>query len=301
METRGVSKRKRDQGKKDRVVVWKANIKGKDVVPIAGILFHGEGLLLGDDREEDGGLLAVDECLELIHTIDETTQFGDTEFIGIFRANNLPMASLLVEFFEKNDRLATIDTPKSQGVTALYISCQEGHGELAKLLVDKGADINKATTNDGATPLYIACQEGHNGVVKLLLANGADANRLAYNGNRPLYAACYFGHEQCLEMLLAYNADASPHNGHCLLELADSRGHLGCARILREWPVTRNQIAVKLCVSALQRIGMYDVVNATPTNDLSKAMFAFKVLEEMKSRQMHGLADLVVSYVGVSD
>ncbi len=44
-ETRGVSKRKRDQRKKDRIAVWKANVKGKDVAPIAGILFH-------DDREE---------------------------------------------------------------------------------------------------------------------------------------------------------------------------------------------------------------------------------------------------------
>ena len=50
----GVSKWKRDQGKKDRIVVWKANIKGKDVAPIAGILFH--------DREEDEDGLDVDEA-----------------------------------------------------------------------------------------------------------------------------------------------------------------------------------------------------------------------------------------------
>ena len=107
--------------------------------------------------------------------------------------------------------------------------------------------------------------------------------------------------EKCLEILLAYNADVSLHNGRCPIAVANLQGHLGCVRIIREWPVTSTQIAVKLCVSALQRQGMYDVVNAVPTNELSKAMFAFKVLEEMKSRQMHGLADLVVSYVGISD
>ena len=327
METSGDAKRKRDQGKKDRIVIWKANIKGKDVAPIAGILFH-------DDREEDEDGLDVDECLELIHTIDETTERGDTEFTGLCRAGNVPMASLMVEFFEKNDRLATVDTPTGGGASALNVSCYVGNIEIAKLLAEKGADINKARSSDGATPLHfaclmghgevvelllakgadvdkamtngttplsIACQYGHDTVVKLLLANGAGANSPAFNGNRSIYSACKYGHEKCLEILLAYNADVSPHNGWCPLAVANFNGHLGCVRIIREWPVTSTQIAVKLCVGALQRQGMYDVVNAVPTNELSKAMFAFKVLEEMKSRQMHGLADLVVSYVGINN
>ena len=47
-----------------------------------------------------------------------------------------------------------------------------GHVEVARLLVDSGADIHKAMEN-GNTALKIARQQGHNAIVKLLLAAGA--------------------------------------------------------------------------------------------------------------------------------
>jgi hypothetical protein len=61
----------------------------------------------------------------------------------------------------------------------------------------------------------------------------------------------------------------------------------------------RIQITLKLCVSALKRMNMHTVVQATPSNDLSSELFVFKVLEDMMSRGMYGLAEDVVSYVGV--
>ena len=70
-------------------------------------------------------------------------------------------------------------------------------------------------------------------------------------------------------------------------------------KLIREWPVKRNQVALKLCVSRLKEQGMYDVVNAVPLNELSKEMFVYKVLNEMMSRQMYGLAEQVVSCVGI--
>jgi hypothetical protein len=60
------------------------------------------------------------------------------------------------------------------------------------------------------------------------------------------------------------------------------------------------QVAVKLSVKALKKEGAYaDVIETTPTNDLSKPMFAFKVMEMMTSCGMEPLADELVSYVGV--
>ena len=53
------------------------------------------------------------------------------------------------------------------------LHCQKGHVEVAKLLVDRGADTDKAR-GDGATPLIIACQKGHLEVVKILVDSGAD-------------------------------------------------------------------------------------------------------------------------------
>ena len=72
-------------------------------------------------------------------------------------------------------------------------------------------------------------------------------------------------------------------------------------KLIREWPAKRNQVALKLCVSELKKQGMYEVVNAVPLNELSREMFVYKVLDEMMSRQMYGLAEQVVSCVGIGE
>ena len=118
------------------------------------------------------------------------------------------------------------------------------------------------------------------------------------NGYRPINIACYNGREQCLSTLLAYNADESSHNGVVLVQLATSRGHLGCVKIIQEWPALRNQVAVKLCVSTLKEQGMYEAIMDTPNNELTKPQFAFKVIEMMNSCCMYGLADKLIEYVG---
>ena len=119
---------------------------------------------------------------------------------------------------------------------------------------------------------------------------------------RPIDLACLYGHEQVLLTLLVFKADFGPNDdGRLPIEIATNKGHHGCVKILREWPAKSNQETVKLCVSRLKREGMYEVVNAVSMNDLSKEMFVFNVLEEMMSRQMYGLAEMVVAFVGTGE
>jgi ankyrin repeat protein len=54
----------------------------------------------------------------------------------------------------------------------LFIASQYGHVEVARLLVDSGADIDNAA-KDGGTALGAARHFGHEAIVKLLLAAGA--------------------------------------------------------------------------------------------------------------------------------
>ena len=215
--------------------------------------------------------------------------------------NAVPLLSLILEYLEKNNRLSTIDDGEEYGMTPLYLASYRGSLEAATLLLNCGADVNKETT-EGDTPLHIACSEGHNAVVKLLLANGADKNRPTNDGLRPIDVACYNGHEQALSTLLVYKTDFGPSDvGLLPIKLATVKDHHGCVKILRECPAKSNQETVKLCVSRLKREGMYEVVNAVSMNDLSKEMFVFNVLEEMMSRQMYGLAEKVVAFVGTGE
>ncbi len=49
---------------------------------------------------------------------------------------------------------------RNDGATPLYVACDRGYVEVAEILIEARADVNVATTEDGATPLYIACQGG---------------------------------------------------------------------------------------------------------------------------------------------
>ena len=50
-----------------------------------------------------------------------------------------------------------------------------GHFELARLLIEAGADIEGKTKN-GYTALHLAAQYGHRLIIDLLLEHGADPN-----------------------------------------------------------------------------------------------------------------------------
>ena len=61
--------------------------------------------------------------------------------------------------------------------------------------------------NDGFTSLLIASQEGHLDVVRELLARGANANTAANSGDTPLIQASWGGHVEIVRALLAAGAD----------------------------------------------------------------------------------------------
>jgi ankyrin repeat protein len=73
---------------------------------------------------------------------------------------------------------AKLDRAKVHGETLLSFACsqqrEEGYLEVARLLLDRGADVDKSD-HRGRTPLFYPCVKGHLQVVKLLLMGGASA------------------------------------------------------------------------------------------------------------------------------
>jgi ankyrin repeat protein len=66
----------------------------------------------------------------------------------------------------------------------LHFSSIENHIELAKLLLERGADV-KAKDNDGYTPLHLASISNYIELAKLLLDRGADVNAKDNEGRTP--------------------------------------------------------------------------------------------------------------------
>jgi ankyrin repeat protein len=75
------------------------------------------------------------------------------------------------------------------GMTALMFTAREGHIAAARALVAAGADVNQPRAGDGTTPLLMATINGHFDLAKYFLDRGADPTRAAENGATPLYAA----------------------------------------------------------------------------------------------------------------
>jgi ankyrin repeat protein len=106
------------------------------------------------------------------------------------------------------DKIDVNKTMLSVGFTPLFVVCQQGRLELIKLLLaHDGIDVNKAETSGGVTPLYMACQQGHLEVVRQLLAHdGIDVNQAETNGGAtPFYRACQQGHLEVVKQLLAHD------------------------------------------------------------------------------------------------
>ena len=57
-----------------------------------------------------------------------------------------------------------------------------GHFELARLLLEAGADI-EAKTKNGYMALHLAAQYGHQWIIDLLLEYGAPPDALTYVSN----------------------------------------------------------------------------------------------------------------------
>ena len=99
-----------------------------------------------------------------------------------------------------------VDEQRDTGATPFLIACEEGHGEVGRLLAAHGADINRPN-NAGATPFYVACQNGHGTIVDLLVELGADITAPLTNGATPMLVACERNHTDVVQKLMDLNLE----------------------------------------------------------------------------------------------
>lgn len=73
-------------------------------------------------------------------------------------------------------QLPCIDETDKNQLTPLHWACFYGQLSSVKILIDCGADISKLAP-DHVSPLLLAAAGGHHEIVKLLLQNGADPDK----------------------------------------------------------------------------------------------------------------------------
>ncbi len=108
--------------------------------------------------------------------------------------------------------LATSWSP--DGFTALHLASFFGQEEAAKILLERGAEVNLVARNPSihVTPLHSAAAGSHSEIVKLLLEHGADPNAAQDGGFTPLHSAAQNDDRESVEALLEAGADPSRAN-----------------------------------------------------------------------------------------
>lgn len=152
---------------------------------------------------------------------------GNTALYLALRDNSLKVARLLID--DPHIHLNQL-TPSDEN--ALMIACLQGDLAIVKLMVEKGAEINKP----GWTPLSYAATRGHADIVKYLLDHSAYIDAAAPNGSTALMMAAYFGYDSTVKLLLDEGADPKLKNamGYTALTLATKMHHKDIAAMIAQ-------------------------------------------------------------------
>ncbi|KAL7935686.1 ankyrin repeat-containing domain protein [Trichoderma chlorosporum] len=131
-----------------------------------------------------------------------------------------------------------IDATDGDNRTSLSWAAEIGHGDIVKLLLEEGADIEWKDHSDGQTPLGWAAQNGHENIIKLLIEKGANLeSRNKASGQTPLGLAARNGHGTIVELLLKERADIESKDeeyGQSPLSWAARNGHEEVVALLLE-------------------------------------------------------------------
>jgi hypothetical protein len=93
------------------------------------------------------------------------------------------------------------------GSTPLHWAARNGHIEIARLILQNGAEVN-VRNNGGRTPLHWAAIQGHVDILHLLVENGADLEAQNDDGGRVLHFAVLNGHLPFIQELISrYHVD----------------------------------------------------------------------------------------------
>ena len=214
------------------------------------------------DAVRSANVQAVRECLVRRLDPNARSTSGASPFVaamdqleGSFSCRLRPItaeeAALIRDLWERRRTIAVLLAESGGDVQAecmhgeppLIVAIHNGEYELARLLIEHGAEGNVRLSRRGweyRWALHRAISQP--ALVELLVAAGADVNALDKLGYPALVFAALNGLDETVRILLRNGADvdAQDEDGDCALMAAVSQGHLNTVRILLDAGATAN-------------------------------------------------------------
>lgn len=154
---------------------------------------------------------------------------GHSPLHGAVFSGNLEIVEYLLS------KGAHVDVPNPSHGTALYIAVEKDYTQLAKYLLNCGADPNSIGGAD-VLPLNAAAHNGNLELVRLLIYQGSYVDRdIEYSWGNAIGVASYHGHSEVVKYLLSVGAVVTKPNkrGYLPLQSSVSRGAQGNGEIVR--------------------------------------------------------------------
>lgn len=211
-------------------------VKAKDVARVKALLAADPGLAQTKTREGSLILTAVYHgAMDVLSVIREAHAELD-----IFEAAAVGDADHVLAVIERHPDQA--NASNADGFTPLGLAAFFGHKEVAERLLVGGAEVDQVIQSvNKNTALDAAVAANHPDIAKLLLDSGANVSPHAAGGFTPLHKAAFGGNVELARLLLERGADvdAETDAGRTPLDIAVERGQREVADVLRRHRASR--------------------------------------------------------------
>jgi ankyrin repeat protein len=135
------------------------------------------------------------------------------------------------KLFQQNPQV--VNEINDAGYSPLILACYRGNAEVAKFLINNGAELNY--NNSMGTALMAAVVKNNLEIASLLLDNNVDVEQTDANGTTALIYAVQFKNAIFIKLLLNNNADKSKVdiNGKTAFEYAVFSGNQEITNLLK--------------------------------------------------------------------
>jgi ankyrin repeat protein len=131
------------------------------------------------------------------------------------------------------------------GMSVLMIAASKGRMEIAKLLINKGADVN-AKGESGGTPLMYAASAEQTEIAKLLINKGANVNAKDTKGVTPLMLAAGAKRTEIAELLITKGADVNAKDNKGDTAISYAEGNSDMVTLLRQAGVKGDKLPARV-------------------------------------------------------